>query len=229
MSGRPILLDVFLPIMGVVLFSVGAIILGNLLDRRRCRALKQEARQLGFSFVSVAKLFDGSASGELTVLLGESSSPAVEKLMQGTISGYRVLVFNLRAYSLSGEGATVTTFVAFHSPANRLPVFQVRPKNLIDRCRGAFVRTAVDRDMHPELSKKFLLFRADDARERQFFTGCKLLHLRQCADHFQIRSSPHWLLIFRPGGTTNARNLPQFVHVTSTIGFGLLDPELQPG
>jgi hypothetical protein len=229
MSGRPILLDVFLPIMGVVLFSVGAIILGNLLDRRRCRALKQEARQLGFCFMGVVKLFDGSASAELTVLLGESSCPAVEKLMQGTISGHRVLVFNLRAYSLSGEGATVTTFAAFHSPANRLPVFQVHPKNLIDLCRGALVRTAVDRDMDPEFSKKFLPFRAEDARERRFFTGCKLLHLRQCADHFQIRSSPHWLLIFRPGGTTNARNLPQFVHLTSPIAFGLLDPELQPG
>ncbi|HWO29168.1 MAG TPA: hypothetical protein VNO32_10265 [Candidatus Acidoferrum sp.] len=223
------MLDVFLPIMGVVLFSVGAIILGNLLDRRRCRALKQEARQLGFCFMGVVKLFDGSASAELTVLLGESSSPAVEKLMQGTISGHRVLVFNLRAYSLSGEGATVTTFAAFHSPANRLPVFQVHPKNLIDLCRGALVRTAVDRDMDPEFSKKFLPFRAEDARERRFFTGCKLLHLRQCADHFQIRSSPHWLLIFRPGGTTNARNLPQFVHLTSPIAFGLLDPELQPG
>jgi len=229
MSGRPDLLDVFLPIMGVVLFSVGAIIFGNQLDRRRCRALKQEARQLGFSFVSVAKLFDGSAIGELAVLLGESSSPAVEKLMQGTISGHRVLVFNLRAYSLSGEGATVTTFAAFHCPASRLPVFQVRPKNLIDRCRGAFVRAALDRDMDPEFSKKFLLFRADDAEERHFFTGCKLLHLRQCADHFQIRSSPHWLLIFRPGGITNVRNLPQFVHLTSRIAFGLLDPELQPG
>jgi hypothetical protein len=223
------LLDVFLPIIGVVVFSVGAIVLGNLLDRRRCRALKQEARQLGLSFVSGAKLFDGSAIGELAVLLGESSAPAVEKLMQGTISGHRVLVFNLRAHSLSGEGATVTTFAAFHSPARRLPVFQVRPKNFIDRCRAALVRTAVDRDMDPEFSKKFLLFGADDATERQFFTGYKLLHLRQCADHFQIRSSPHWLLIFRPGGITNARNLPQFVRVTSTIAFGLLDPELQPG
>jgi hypothetical protein len=184
MLGRPSSLDVFLPIMGVVLFSVGAIILGNLLDRRRCRALKQEARQLGFSFVSVAKLFDGSAIGELTVLLGESSSPAVEKLMQGTISGHRVLVFKLCANNLSGEGATVTTFAAFHSPASRLPVSQVRPKNLIDRCCGALVRTAVDRDRDPEFLKKFLLFRADDAKERQFFTDCKLLHLLQCADHF---------------------------------------------
>src|SRR5208282_191 len=121
-------------------------------------------------------------SANLQFCLGESSSPAVEKLMQGTISGRRVLVFNLRADSLSGEGATVTTFAAFHSSATRLPVFHVRPENLIDRCRSALVRTAVDRDMDPEFSKKFLLFRADDAKELQFFTGCKLLHLRQCAD-----------------------------------------------
>ena len=77
------MLDVFLPIMGVVLFSVGAIILGNLLDRRRCRALRQEARQLGFSFVSVAKLFDGSAIGELAVLLGGEFFPCGREAYAG--------------------------------------------------------------------------------------------------------------------------------------------------
>jgi hypothetical protein len=139
------------------------------------------------------------------------------------------IVFGRSHHLRKPTGATVTTFAAFHSPASRLPVSQVRPKNFIDRCCGALVRTAVDRDRDSEVLKKFLLFRADDAKERQFFTDCKLLHLLQCADHFQIRSSPDWLLIFRPGRITNARNLPQFVHVTSTIAFGLLDPELQPG
>ncbi len=57
----------------------------------------------------------------------------------------------------------------------------------------------------------------------------KLLHLRQCADNFQTRSSPNWLLIFRPGGIIGAKNLRQFLHVTSTIAFGLLDSKPQLG
>ncbi len=223
------MVDVYLAIAGVVSFLGGAIILGNQLERRRCRALEQEARRLGFSFMSVAQPFEGSAIGELAACLQESSSTEVERLVQGTISGRRVLVFNVRAYSSLGEGATVTTFAAFQCSASRLPVFQIRAKNIIDRCRGALGRNAVDRDIDPEFAKRFLLCCADDAKKREFFTGSKLLHLRQCADNFQIRSSPNWLLIFRPGGMISARNLRQFLHITSTIAFGLLDPELQPG
>jgi hypothetical protein len=221
--------DAYLAIAGVVSFLAGAIILGNQLERRRCRALEQEARRLGFSFMSVAKPFEGSAISELAACLRESSSTEVEQLMQGTISGRRVLVFNLRAYSSLGEGATVTTFAAFQCSASRLPVFQIRAKNIIDRCRGALARNAVHRDIDPEFAKRFLLYCADGAKEHEFFTGSKLLHLRQSADNFQIRSSANWLLIFRPGGMISARNLRQFLHVTSTIAFGLLDPELQPG
>jgi hypothetical protein len=221
--------NVYLAIVGVVSFLAVAIILGNQLERRRCRALEQEARRLGFSFVSVAKPFEGSSISELAACLRESSSSEIEQLMQGTISGRRVLVFNVRAYSSLGEGATVTTFAAFQCSASRLPVFQIRVKNIIDRCRGALGRNATDRDIDPEFAKRFLLCCPDGAKKREFFTGSKLLHLRQCADNFQIRSSPKWLLIFRPGGMISARNLRQFVHVTSTIAFGLLDSELQPG
>jgi len=229
-AGRLGLVDVYLAIVGVVSFLAGAIILGNQLERRRCRALEQEARQLGFSFMRVAKPFEGSAISELAVCVQESSFTEVEKLMRGTISGRRVLVFNVRAYSSLGEGATVTTFAAFQSSASRLPVFQIRAKNIIDRCRGTLVQNAVDRDIDPEFAKRFLLLScADDAKKHEFFTRSKLLHLRQCADYFQIRSSPNWLLIFRPGRIISARNLRQFVNVTSTIAFGLLDPELQPG
>ncbi|MGA7927236.1 MAG: hypothetical protein WCA20_14760 [Candidatus Sulfotelmatobacter sp.] len=175
----------------------------------------------------VAKRFEVSAISEVAVGLQESSCTEVEKLLQGTISGRRVLVFNLRAHSSLGEGATVTTFAAFQSSTSRLPVFQIRAKNIIDRCRDTLVRNAVDRDIDPEFAERFRLCCADDAKKHEFFTRGKLLHLRQCADHFQIRSSPDWLLVFRPGRITSARNLRQFVYATSTIALGLLDPELQ--
>jgi dissimilatory sulfite reductase (desulfoviridin) alpha/beta subunit len=35
--------------------------------------------------------------------------------------------------------------------------------------------------------------------------------------------------MFRPGGIISARNLRQFVDVTSTLASGLLDLEPQPG
>ena len=222
-------MDVYLAIVGVVSFLAGAILLRNQLKRRRCRALEQEARRLRFSFTSVAKPFEGSTISELAACLQESSSIGVEQVMQGTISGRRVLVFNLRAYSSLGEGATVTTFAAFQCSASRLPVFQIRAKNIIDRCRGALGRNAVDRDIDPEFAKRFLFCCADGAKKRELFTGTKLLHLRQCAENFQIRSSPNWLLIFCPGGMIKAKNLRQFLRATSTIAFGLLDPEPQPG
>jgi hypothetical protein len=35
-------------------------------------------------------------------------------------------------------------------------------------------------------------------------------------------------LIFHPGEEISAKNLRHFVQVTSTIAFGLLDPEIKP-
>jgi hypothetical protein len=174
--------------------------------------------------------FYGSSISELAVCLQENSSAEVEKLMQGTISGRRVLVFNVRACSQWGEGAPVTTFAAFHSSSSQLPIFQIRAKNIIDKCCGTLVRNAEDGDIDPEFAKRiFLLCCADDAQKHEFFTRSKMLHLLQSADHFKIQSSSNWLLIFRPGEMISAKKLRQFVHVTSMIAFGLLDPEIQPG
>src|SRR5437773_11328903 len=89
MAGRLSFVDVYLAIVGVVSFLVGAIILRNQRERRRCRALEQEARRLRFSFMSVAKPFEGSAISELAACLQESSSIGVEQPMQGIISGRR--------------------------------------------------------------------------------------------------------------------------------------------
>ncbi|PYT94760.1 MAG: hypothetical protein DMG38_29330 [Acidobacteria bacterium] len=58
----------------------------------------------------------------------------------------------------------------------------------------------------PGVCKRFFLCCVDGEKKREFFTDSKLLHLRQCADNFQIRSSPNWLLIFRPGGIIGAKN-----------------------
>ncbi len=213
-----------------VLILSGLLILRIHVERKHRRVLEQEARGLGFSFTKVAKPVCGSTISELAVCLQDSSSTEVEELMQGTISGRRVLVFNARAFSLLGEGATVTTFAAFQSSASPLPVFQIRAKSILDRCWGVLVRNAGNRDIDPEFAKRFfLLCCADDAQKHKFFTRSKMLHLLQCADHFHIRSNSDWLLIFRPGGVIDAKHLREFVHVTSVIAFGLLDPAIQPG
>lgn len=220
-------MDVYLPIVGLASFSAGAIILREQLERRRCRALEREARQLGFSFMRVAEPFEASAISEIAVCQQESSciETEVEDLIQGTISGRQVFVFNLRAHSSFGEGSTVTTFAAFQSSSFRLPAFQIRAKTILDRCRGWLERNP--RDFAPDFTKRFLLCCPDDAKRREFFTVDKLTYLRQLPDHFQIQSGPKWLLIFRPGGIVSASNFRQFVRVTSTIAFGLLEPESQ--
>jgi hypothetical protein len=219
--------DVYLPIMGLASFSAGAIILREQLERRRCRALEREARQLGFSFMRVAEPFEASAISELAVCPQESSciETEVEELIQGMISGRQVFVFNLRAHSSFGEGSTVTTFAAFQSSGFLLPAFQVRAKTILDRCWGWLEQNPAD--FAPDFTKRFLLRCPDDGKRREFFTLDKQVYLRQLPDHFQIRSGANWLLIFRPGGIVSPSNLRQFVRVTSTIAFGLLDPETQ--
>lgn len=222
-------MDVYLATVGTVSLWAGAIILRNRIERRQCRALEQEARQLGFSFVSLAKPFEGSDISDLAFCLQNGSSTQVENLVQGTIYDRHMLVFNLRTYSSLGEGSTVTTCAAFQSGPSQLPVFRICVKGILDRWRDALAGTAVDFDIDPEFAKRFFLCCADETEKHRFFTRSKLLHIHQCADHFQIQSSPDWLLMFRRGRIISARNLRQFVDVTSTIASGLLDLEPRLG
>ena len=222
-------MNVYLMIFATVAVLVGAITLRNRIELQRCRTLEQKARQLGFSFTKIAKPFEGSDIRDLAFCLQEGSSIQVENLVQGTIRDCRMVVFNLRTYSSLGEGSIVTTYAAFQCGPRRLPVFRIRPKGILDRCRDALAGNALDFDIDPEFTKRFLLCCHDDTEKHRFFTRSKLLHIRECADHFQIQSSPDWLLMFRPGAIISARNLRQFVDVTSTIASGLLDLEPQPG
>lgn len=173
----------------------------------------------------VAKPFEGSDIRGLDFCLPEGPSTQVENLIQGSVSDCRMLVFNLRTYSSLGEGSTVTTYAAFQSGPKQLPVFQIRVKGILDRCRDALAANALDSDTDPDFAKRFLLHCEDDAEKHRFFTRSKLLHIRQWADDFRIQSSPDWLLMYHPSGKVSDKKLRQFVDVTSTIAFGLLDFE----
>ena len=144
--------------------------------------------------------------------------------MQKTL-GRRVLVFDLREYSSLGDGSTVTTVQTFQCSATRIPI-QVRAKDLIDLCRDRLREAAIDSDVDLELGKRFQLW-ADDATMRRFFTSGRPGYLRRWVGHFEIRSSPSWLLIYH-FGEESAKNLRHFKHATSTIDFGLLDREIKP-
>lgn len=222
-------MDVYLALVGVASLSIAVIFFRNQLDRGRSRSLEQEAQRLGFSFAAVAAPIEESAINEVASCMQESGciDSEVIEVMQGTILGRRVLVFNLREYSSLGDGSTVTTVAAFQCSATRFPVFQLRAKDVIDLCRDRLRDDAVDSDVDPEFGKRFQLC-ADDATKRKFFTSGRLGYLQRCVGHFEIRSSPNWLLIFHLGEEISAKNLRHFVQVTSTIAFGLLDPEIIP-
>ena len=106
-------MDPTLPILGLASVSAGAVVASEQLEQRRCRALEREARALGLSFVRLAEP-DDIAEG-LVVRPHDSTCIAtqLENVMQGTIGGRRVVVFNLRAYSAFGEGSSAMTFAAF--------------------------------------------------------------------------------------------------------------------
>ena len=163
--------------------------------------------------MSVARPFEDSAVRRLAPCLKDGSGTKVENLVHRTIRGRRVLVFNFQTYSSLGEGSTVTTCAAFQSRSYQLPVFQIRTKGILDRWQRTMA-TVVNLDTDPEFAKRFVLFCVDEGEKHRFFTSSKLRHICQSADHFQIQSSPDWLIMFRPGRVVSARNLHQFVSVT---------------
>jgi hypothetical protein len=130
-------MDVYLALVGVASLSI-AVIFGNQLERRRSRSLEQEAAGLGFSFAAVAELIEESAINEVASCMQESGciDSEVMEVMQGTILGRRLLVFNLREYSsLYCCGLPVLRYTAARFPGSRQRCHRPMPRQVARRSR----------------------------------------------------------------------------------------------
>lgn len=173
----------------------------------------------------VAKPFEGSDIRGLDFCLPEGPSTQLKTLYRGqfVIAACSSLTFVRTALWVKARPSQLTPRSSLGQ--NNYLFSKIRVKGILDRCRDALAANALDSDTDPDFAKRFLLHCEDDAEKHRFFTRSKLLHIRQWADDFRIQSSPDWLLMFHPSGKVSDKKLRQFVDVTSTIAFGLLDFE----
>ena len=219
----------YLEALGFASVVAATYVLRHSFEKRQFRALQCQAAQLGLSLIELAKPFEQVCFRELAILMPQGSSTQVEDLVQGTVGSRQMLGFNLRAYSSLGEGTTVTAIVAFQSPCSHLPAFEICLKSVVDRWRSTLEHNgaSADFDLEPAFKKRFLLSCRDNIGTHEFFSHERLRRLLQCLDGFQLKSSPHWLVIARPGEKIGASNLRQLLHAGSEIAACLLDSEPQ--
>jgi len=85
--------------------------------------------------------------------------------------------------------------------------------------------STVASDVDPEFDARLQLWCANDAMRRKFFTSETRLLPPLSGAFLRFAEA---FLIFHPGEEISAKNLRRLVQVTSTITFGLLDPEIKP-
>jgi hypothetical protein len=79
---------------------------------------------------------------------------AFTNVLTGSAGGFQV---SLLDYTYHLGKATVAQTVAAFSPGARLPDFELRPENIIDKMKVALAHQHADFDSHPEFSKRYVL------------------------------------------------------------------------
>lgn len=214
----------------VVLISVICLVLilgtvvGVILPRRRSRILEWRARQMGLSFQSTARPFEGTDVHGLAIL-DDGPAAIVENLLTRTLPPPSVSVFDLTFATESV--VAVTTIAAFRSAA-KLPVFQIGSKSVLERVEEALGKKCVHFDTDQEFSRNFYVHCSNDTEAQSFFTADRLCGLRQYAKRFHIESSPDWVLIYQPGRKVSPEHIAEFVENASAIASALLPTQLLP-
>jgi hypothetical protein len=152
----------------VILFAIAVLAHQNTVDR--IAALRQLATRLGWSFQDAPSVTI-IPHAERFELFKQGRSRKIRNYLAGESGGDQFAVFD---YSyVTGDGKTQRTWhhtvLHVHSPRLDLPLFSLRPENLLHRIGGLVGQQDIDIEGHPAFSGEYLLRGQDESSIRAVF------------------------------------------------------------
>jgi len=167
----------------------------------------------------VAKPFLGTRVDTLTIL-EDGASTEVENVLECDNSRFRTIIFD--EYIASDTAGVATTFAAFRAQNFELPVFHIGSRHFLERMEEALGKRTLKMDCDASFSAHFFVQCEDETVTRNFLREGKLPVLCEHAKHFQIETSPDWLLVYRPDVTVAIDDVAEFVREATVIAEALL-------
>lgn len=147
----------------VVAVAIPLILVSVHYAKKRARELTELAQQIGFQFLG-SKL-NTPPSGPSTFLIHKRGG--FTNVLTGSAGGFQVGLFD---YTHRIGKTTVAQTVAAFSQGARLPGFELRPENIIDKMKVALAPQHADFDSHPEFSKRYVLQSPDKKPVEKFWS-----------------------------------------------------------
>ncbi|HEX8138810.1 MAG TPA: hypothetical protein VF544_14680 [Pyrinomonadaceae bacterium] len=177
----------------------------------RRRMLRNVAAQMGWAFAEEppASMIPNLGS---YYLFSQGHSKKMENMLYGEIDGGRAAVFDY-AYTV-GHGKNrhryYQTVVYFQSHNLGLPLFSLRPENVLHKLFGAFGYQDIDFAQRPEFSKRYLLRGQDEAGIRRLFSD-RLLSFYETNQRVSTDGGGDQLFFYQENVRVNPENIQQFL------------------
>jgi hypothetical protein len=185
--------------VGVVVAVGIAIYLSRRYEKARREALHEVAGQLRLSFAP-----EGDAAFETRLgafgLFQQGHSKKLTSLMRGTVDDLEVAIFDYR-YTTGGGKHSHThrqTAQVLGWTGAAVPVFSLRPENVLHKIGGWFGGQDIDFDSRPEFSGAYLLRGPDEEAVRRLFTE-RVMAYFEANPGLCLETDGNRLLLYRQG------------------------------
>jgi len=163
-------MELLVAILIIFGFVVVAMVFSHFAEKKRTEDLRLQAGRLGLT------TFQEEAPAPLAgfhhfPLFNRGHSKRIRNLMEGSVDGIRVAVFDYHFTVGGGKSQTVyhQTVCAVCDRRLRLPVFDLKPESIWNKLGALFGYEDIDFEEHPEFSRKYFLSGVGEAAVRALF------------------------------------------------------------
>jgi hypothetical protein len=236
MNPQPPPLVTFVITAAVFAFLCAVFVFVKRRARKRTKALKAEAVQLGLNFAG-EEWPDDTPAPTLETALFDEGSGKITNVMTGSLNGMKVSIFDYfrmrygrrRTFNLKQPPFTQTVG-AFSKSGICLPYFQLRPAGMTDKAWDALSPQSIYFDTDPEFLRRFALRgisndRTLDDQLETFFSPSlrEFLETLDPEETWHIEGNGDTLFLYRANQITQPIELRTFFERTSWIATNFLN------
>lgn len=198
----------------------------SLRAKRRTQGMIAAAQTLGFTYLNSNWPDLSRAPRPEMPLMTRGHRPRFNHIMIGSYGEIDTSIFDY-SYTTGGKNNHRRTQTVFaFSQDLSLPLFQLRPENVLDEIGDLFLHRDIDFPSNPAFSRRYLLRGPDQDKIREMFSLALLNHFEGLpADrNWHVEGYEGTLIIYRAGKTVRPEDLPDHLNETSTLArmfFGL--------
>ena len=201
-------METFIAGFVIVALVLAIAVLSHQHAQDRIDAIRHLAARLGWSFQDAPPLTI-IPHVERFELFTQGRSRAIRNYLAGESDGGRFAVFD---YSyVTGDGKTQRTWrqtvLHVHSPRLDLPLFSLRPENLLHRIGGLVGYQDIDIEGHPAFSREYLLRGQDESSIRAVFEPDVVAFFEANGERCTTGAGPD-LLLWRAATLASAEEVP---------------------